>query len=166
MISKKMEAALNSQVNKELYSAYLYAAMSAEAVHSGFKGVGSWFMVQAKEEMTHAMKFYGYLQDQQARVALEAIARPPAAFKSVLHMFEQTLAHEKTVTQSIGALMDLAQKEGDHATAIALQWFVSEQVEEEATAAEILAQLQMIGSSVGSLFVIDHRLGKREFGAK
>ena len=165
MISKKMETALNKQINNELYSAYLYTAMSADAHHAGFKGVANWFMVQGKEEMTHAMKLYAYVQDQQGRVALQAIQEPPARFKSVLDMFEKGLAHEQSVTKAINELTDLAAKENDHATAIALQWFITEQIEEEANATEIVGQLKMVKESVGSLFMIDHQLGKREFKA-
>ena len=163
MISKKMEAALNKQINNEIYSAYLYLAMSANATTMGFKGTASWFMVQAKEEMTHAMKFYGYLIDQLAVVSLQAVEQPPARFKSVLDMFEQALNHEKTVTKAIWELVDLAVKENDHASAIVLQWFVTEQVEEESNASEVIAQLKMIGSSSGSLFMIDPQLSKRTF---
>jgi ferritin len=163
MIGKKMEAALNKQINNEIYSAYLYAAMSAQAANDGFKGVANWFMVQAKEEMTHAMKFFDYLIDQQARPALLEIKQPPAQFKSPLDMFEKTLEHEKTVTKAINDLVDLAARENDHATAIMLQWFVTEQIEEEANASEIIGNLKLIGDSKGGLFMMDHQLGKREF---
>lgn len=161
MISKKMTDALNKQINRELYSSYLYLAMSACATSMNFKGAGQWFAVQAQEENGHAMKFYKYLLDQGAEVALAAIDQPAGKFKSMPDMFEATLKHERSITEAIHKLMELAVAEKDHATQIFLQWFVSEQVEEEANAAEVVAQLKMIGSSMGSLFMIDHQLGKR-----
>ncbi len=161
MISKKMTETLTKQINKELYSGYLYLAMASQAEHSGFKGTAQWFKVQAGEETNHAKKMYDYVQQQGEKVILQAIDQPPAEFASVLDMFEKTLAHEKAVTASINQLVDQANKENDHATAIMLQWFVTEQVEEEATPAEILQQLKAIGSSAGSLYMIDHHLGKR-----
>ena len=135
--------------------------MAGVAAHTGFKGAANWFRIQAKEEAGHAMKFYDYLIDQQAQVVLDEIKAPPSSFKSLLDMFERTLEHEKVVTQLIGGLMNLALSEKDHATAVALQWFVSEQVEEEATANEIVGQLTMVGQSSGSLLMIDHQLSKR-----
>lgn len=162
MISKKLQDAINAQVNKELFSAYLYAAMSAKATEMNYRGTAKWMMVQAKEEMGHAMKFLHYLQEQGATVALKAIEQPPARFSSVLDMFEKTLAHEKSITASINGLMDIAVKEKDYASSGVLQWFVTEQVEEEANASEIVAQLKMIGDKSSAVFMIDHHLGKRE----
>jgi ferritin len=163
MISKKMEAALNKQINNELYSAYLYMAMSACATTMGFKGTANWFAVQAREEMEHAKRFYKYVLDQMAEITLDAIKQPAAKFSSILDMFEQALKHEKFITKCISDLADLAAKENDHATGIMLQWFVTEQIEEEANPAEIAMQLKMAGSSAGTLLMVDHQLAKREF---
>ncbi len=163
MIGKKMTAALNEQINKELYSAYLYLAMSAQAEEQNLSGFASWFRVQAGEEVEHAMKFFKYLTEQGARVVLDAIAKPPVSFKSPADMFEETLKHEQKVTASIHALVDLAIKENDHATQSFLKWFVDEQVEEEANAADIVAKLRILGKdSGGALLMLDHQLGQRK----
>lgn len=163
MISKKMSAAINEQINKELYSAYLYLAMAAQSEAMNLSGFAAWFSVQAKEEVEHAMKFFEYLVEQGARVELEAIAQPPISFKSPVDMFEKTLEHERKVTASIHALMDLAIKENDHATQSFLRWYVDEQVEEEANASAILAKLEMIGPAGGAaLLMLDHELGARK----
>ena len=163
MINKKMEKAINGQINKEMYSAYLYLAMSADATHAGLKGAGKWFHVQFQEEMVHAMKFYNYLLEQGSAVELETLAKPKAGFKSLLAMFEATLKHEQFITQSIHDLMALAIAEKDFASQILLQWYVNEQVEEEANDNEIIGMLKMAGSSGGTLLMLDRQLGKREF---
>ena len=162
MISDRMQKDLNKQINKEIYSAYLYLAMSASASAMNFKGAAHWLKVQFDEEMGHALKFYKYLIDQCAAVDLQAIARPPADYKSLLDIFAKVLEHEKQVTASINALADLAAKEKDYATGIALQWFVTEQIEEEANATEIVAQLKFVGDKAGSIFMVDHQLSKRK----
>lgn len=164
MISKKMEKALNEQINKELYSAYLYLAMAAQAENMGLKGFANWFTVQFHEEQGHALKFYEYVNEQGGRVELAAIKQPQTEFRSVLSMFEQTYKHEQFVTASIHALVDLAIKEGDHATRSMLTWFVDEQVEEEANDLEILGKLKMIGSSGSGLLYLDGKLAKRKLG--
>lgn len=163
MISKKMQGAINKQINNELYSAYLYLAMSAEATTAGFRGTGKWFFVQYQEEMGHVLKFYNYLLEQGAEVALESLAKPTVGFKSLLSMFETTLKHEQFITKSINSLMDLAVSEKDYATQILLQWYVTEQVEEEASDKEIIGMLKMAGTSTGTTLMIDKQLGKREF---
>ncbi len=162
MISKKIEKAINKQINNELYSAYLYLAMSAEATLKGFKGAGKWMGVQFQEEMGHAKKFYGYLLEQGATVELEAIAKPKAGFKGLLDMFDATLKHEQFITKCIGDLMDLTVAEKDYASQILLQWYVSEQVEEEASVNDVLSMLRMAGTSAGTMLMIDKQLGKRE----
>ena len=162
MLSKKMTDALNGQINKELYSAYLYLAMAVHAEDSGLKGFSTWFRLQAQEEVEHGMKIYGYVQEHGGHVELEAIAKPSAKFKSPTDLFENALAHEQYVTKSIHSLVDLAIKERDHATNSFLKWFVDEQAEEEAHASEILGKLQMVGDKPsGALFMIDRELGKR-----
>lgn len=162
MISKKMQEALNRQVNREMYSAYLYLSMAAFSEHLGLKGFAHWFETQAREEMGHAMRFYRYLFDQGARVTLEAIEKPPADFASALDMFEKTLEHEKAVTRMITELTELAMAEKDHATQIFLQWFITEQVEEEASATEIIGKLKFVGDHPNGLFMIDRELGARQ----
>lgn len=163
MIGKKMEKALNEQINKELYSGYLYLAMSAYSQTINLPGFAHWFRLQANEEVEHAMKMFDYINEQGGAAVLEAIEKPPTKFKSPLELFEKSLAHEQFVTKSIYGLVDLAIAEKDHATNSFLRWFVDEQVEEEAHASEILAKLNMIGGggSGGGLLMIDHNLAKR-----
>jgi ferritin len=163
MISKKMQKAINGQINNEMFSAYLYLSMSKDAVHMGFKGTGKWFFVQYQEEMVHALKFYNYLIEQGNEVELEALQKPKSGFKSLLEMFETTLKHEHFITKCIHDLMTQAVEEKDYATQGLLQWYVSEQVEEEANDNEIIGMLKMAGNSGGSMLMIDKQLGKREF---
>jgi ferritin len=162
MISKTMEDALCKQVNRELYSAYLYLAMSAHFESVTMKGFAQWMRIQAKEEQAHALKIYDYLIARGGRPSLSAIEAPKAKWASAAKVFEDVYAHEQKVTGMINALVDLAVKEKDHATFEMLQWFVKEQVEEEEHASEILAQIKMIGEIPGHLFFLDHQLGKRE----
>jgi ferritin len=164
MISATMEAALNGQLNKEIYSAYLYLSMSAYSSSIGLKGFANWFMVQYQEEMAHAMKFYDYINAQSGRVKLAAIDQPPAEFTSLLEMFEKTLAHERLVTKSINELVDLAIAEKDHATNIFLQWYVTEQIEEEGNDNEIIAKLKLVGEDGNGLLMLDRELASRVFG--
>ena len=161
MLSKKMIDSINGQINKEMYSAYLYMAMSAKSDEDGYKGASVWFMVQFHEEMVHAMKLYEYLSDQGATITLAAIAEPPRSFTSLLDMFEKTLAHEQFVTKSINDLMELAIAEKDHASQALLAWYVTEQVEEEKNDNEIIQTLRMIGDNKSALFLYDKELGAR-----
>ncbi|MFH1594620.1 MAG: ferritin [Candidatus Omnitrophota bacterium] len=163
MISKKMTKSINDQINKELYSAYLYLGMATFAAGKGFPGAANWFSVQVKEEMTHAEKFFNYVNQQGERVLLDAIEKPPQDFKSLLNCFEETLKHEKKVTGLINDLVDIAKKEKDHATEAALQWFVSEQVEEESSAQEIIQKFKLIGNDGSGLPTIDSQLATRVF---
>lgn len=161
MLSKKMVEAINSQINKEMYSAYLYMAMSASSTAMGFKGAANWFMVQYHEEMLHAMKFYEYVTDQGGDLKLAAIAEPESKYASLLDMFEKTYAHELLVTASINNLMELAIAEKDHASQALLAWYVTEQVEEEKNDTEIIQTLKMIGSNTSALFLYDKELAVR-----
>jgi len=164
MISKKMEKALNGQVNKEMYSAYLYMAMSSYSNLIGLKGFANWFMVQYHEEMLHAMKIYEYIGRQGGQTKLMAIKEPPSEWASPLDMFEKTLAHEKFITKSINDLMEVAIAEKDHATQIFLQWYVTEQIEEEENDNEIIGKLKLVGAGPegsNGLFMIDKELGAR-----
>ena len=163
MLTEKMAEALNKQINNEIYSAYLYLSMSAHSTFIGLKGFANWFMVQYQEEMVHAMKIYDYINAQSGQVKLMAIAQPPTQFGSPLNMFEKTLQHEKFVTKSINDLVDLAIEEKAHATNIFLQWFVIEQIEEEANDNEIIAKLKLVGKEGNGLFMIDKELAARVF---
>jgi ferritin len=161
MLSRKMTDAINGQINKEIYSAYLYLAMAASAEEQGFKGAAVWLKVQYHEEMVHAMKFYEYLMDQTAGVRLAALDEPPAKYASLLDIYEKGLAHEKMVTGLINSLMELAIAEKDHASQALLAWYVTEQVEEEKNATEILQTLKMIGNNTSALYLYDKELGTR-----
>lgn len=161
MIGKKVQKAINTQINKEFYSAYLYLAMSADADLKGFKGAGKWFRAQYQEEVDHALKFMDYLMSQRAAVELDAVPKPPASFASLPDMFQKTLEHEQFVTKSINGLMRLAQRDSDFATQSFLQWFVKEQVEEEKSAGDVLARLQKGGKHGGQLLMMDRHLGER-----
>jgi ferritin len=163
VLSERMTGALNEQVNKEIYSAYLYLSMSAYSTFIGMKGFANWFMVQYQEEMVHAMKIYDYINDQGGQVKLLAVEQPPTEFGSPLEMFEKTLEHEKFVTKCINDLVDLAIKEKDHASNIFLQWFVTEQIEEEANDNEIISKLKLVGKDGKGLFMIDKELAARVF---
>ncbi len=161
MLDKQMSQALNGQINKEMYSAYLYMAMSGYSAKMGLKGFANWFMVQFHEEMFHAMKLYEYVQRQGEDVILQAIEAPPAEFESQLDMFTQTLAHEQFITRSINELMEMAQSKKDHATQIFLEWYVIEQVEEEENDNDIIAQLKLIGDNIHGLMMLDRELSAR-----
>jgi len=161
MLSKKMEEALNKQLNAELFSSYLYLAMAACFEARNLPGIAHWLEVQAKEEYGHAMKFYGYINDRRGRVTLAAIAAPPAEWPTPLAAFEAVLAHEQKVTGLIHGLVELAAQEKDPAAGVFLQWFVSEQVEEEKSADAIVAQLKMIGDSPHGLIMLDRALAQR-----
>ncbi|WP_372682301.1 ferritin [Desulfosarcina sp.] len=161
MISDKMTQAFNEQVNREMYSAILYMSMSAHCNQEGLKGFANWFMVQYHEEMFHAMKIYEYIQRQGAQVNLGAIQAPPTTFESPLEMLNQTLAHEQFITRSINDLMELAISEKDHASQIFLEWYVTEQVEEEENDNDIIAQLKFIKDNPQGLMMLDRELAGR-----
>ena len=163
MISNKLLQALNEQINKELYSAYLYLAMAAYSASIGLNGFANWFSVQVKEELTHAEKFYNYVNQQSGRVVLKAVAQPAQDFSSTVELFKQTLEHEKNVSKIISGLVDLAKKENSYATEAFLQWFVTEQVEEEASATEILQKLNLVGKDGQGLLMVDSQLATRVF---
>ena len=161
MIKKRVENALNEQMNKEFYSYYLYLSMAAHFDSSNLKGFGHWMKIQAKEEAGHAMKLYEYLVSREGKVILQSIDAPPSDWKGHKDVFEDAYRHEQKVTGLITKLVELAKSEKDHPTEIFLQWFVNEQVEEEATAHAVLQKLQLIGSEGSALFVLDGELGKR-----
>ncbi len=165
MISQKMQDALNEQVNAELYSAYMYLSMSAYFESTNLPGFANWMKIQAKEETGHAMKIYDFVIERAGRATLKAIEAPPAQWKSPLDAFEATFKHEQKVTGLINDLVNLAIEEKDHATKGFLQWFVDEQVEEEASADAIVQQLKLIKDAPGGLFMINNQLGQRVPGS-
>ncbi|MEE4359636.1 MAG: ferritin [Desulfococcaceae bacterium] len=163
MISKKMEDALNQQINAELYSAYLYMAMSSYFEDKGLKGFARWMKAQAQEEQYHAEKFYSYVNECAGRVIFKTIDAPPAEWDSPLAAFEAALAHEKKVTGLIYDLVNLAREEKDHATDNFLKWFVEEQVEEEDSVREVIDELKLIGNGGSGMFMLNRELGQRTF---
>ena len=162
-ISSKMEEALDKQINAEIYSAYLYLGMSARCTELNLKGMANWFYVQAQEEMTHAMKFYRFVLERGGRAKLPAIEGVRSDWETPLEMFAAAYEHEQKVTGLINNLMDTANAERDHASASMLNWFIDEQVEEEANTSEITDKLRLIGGSKEALFMIDKELSVRVF---
>ncbi|MBW2651990.1 MAG: ferritin [Deltaproteobacteria bacterium] len=163
MIKEKIQDALNEQINAELYSSYLYLSMSAYFESINLKGFASWMRVQTQEELVHAMKFYDYLIERGGKVVLSSIESPPTEWPSPLAIFENAYQHEQKVTGLINELVDLAIAEKDHATNIILQWFVSEQVEEEASADEVVQKIKLMGDARGGIFMLDRELAQRVF---
>lgn len=161
MISKGIQDILNAQINAEQYSAQLYLAMSASCEVKGFKGFGHWLRVQAGEETGHALKLMAYLLDRGGIPEVRAIAAPPKEFVGVIQVFEEVLSHEQAVTAKINTMFELARSEKDYSSEIALQWYVAEQVEEEATAHQLLEQLRAVGDKGGGVWYLDSKLGKR-----
>jgi ferritin len=166
MISERMVKELNEQINKELYSAYLYMAMSSYSSSEDLNGFANWFSLQAEEEVGHARKIYDYVNSQGGRVILSAIDEPGQDFKGPQDLFEKTLEHEKKVTAMINSLVKTAKEEDDYATEVFLQWFVSEQVEEEENAQGILSRVKMVGEKGNGLFMLDKELGGRKDGSE
>ena len=161
MISAAMQKAINEQINKELYSSYLYLSMASFFEGQNLPGFAKWMYVQTGEEREHGMKFYEYLVDRSAKVELKAIAAPATVWKSSLEVFKEVQKHEAFVTASINALYELALGEKDYPSQILLQWFISEQVEEEKNAAEIVQQLELIDAKGTAVLMLDHQLGHR-----
>jgi len=161
MINKKVEKALNEQIDNEIFSAYLYLSMSAHSTYLGLKGFANWFMIQYQEEMEHAMKFYDYINDRGGKVILLPVKQPDSEFDSPMDMFQKTLAHEQFITKCINDLVDLAIEEKDHATQILLQWYVTEQIEEEGNDNDIIAKLELIGENGNGLLMLDKELSVR-----
>ena len=161
MLTEKMQNALNGQLNAELYSSYLYLSMNAYFKSVNLDGFANWMYYQAQEELEHSMKFYDFIIQRGGKVQLQQIEAPPTEWSSPLAVFEATLAHEQKVTGLINGLVDVAHGESDHATQIFLQWFVTEQVEEEESVGGVLEQLKLMGEAQGGLFMIDRELAKR-----
>jgi ferritin len=161
MLTEKVQDALNSQFNAELYSSYLYLSMHAYFKSINLDGFANWMYQQAKEELMHAMKFYEFINQRGGRARTSAVAEPPSDWESPLAVFEETLSHEQKVTGLINDLVEIATEAHDHATTIFLQWFVTEQVEEEESAGGVLEQLKLMADHAGGIFMIDRELAKR-----
>ncbi len=161
MLSKTVQDAMNEQVNNEFYSAYQYLAMAAYCESVNLPGFAQWMRTQSQEETEHAMKFYDFILDRNGRVVLQAIEGPVIEFGSPLEVFEQALEQEQKVTAMINDLYGLAVKESDYASQAFLQWFVTEQVEEEKNAGDVAETLKMVGDKSEMLFLLDRELGQR-----
>lgn len=161
MIGQKMSDGLNSQINAELYSSYLYLSMSAWFSSADLPGFANWMRVQAKEEDFHAQKMFDYLLERGGKVELQVIDKPKIDWKSPLEVIQDVADHEAKVTGLINELVNCALDERDHASNIFLQWFVAEQVEEEASVGEVLGRLKMIGNDSAGMFAMDMEMSKR-----
>ena len=161
MLSKKMTTAMNSHVNAELYSSYLYLSMSAWLHNEGLSGAAKWMSLQAREEAYHAQKFFSHILDRGGQITLAPIEAPAAKWKSALEVFEKAHAHEQKVTALLNSLMSLAKAENDHASELFLGWFITEQVEEEATVLETVQKLKLAAGQGAAFFLIDQELGSR-----
>ncbi len=162
MLSKTLVDEMNEQIMHELYSAYLYLSMSAHFEARNLVGFAHWMRIQAKEEVEHAMKFFDFINDRGEKVMLHAIEKPPAEFKSVTSIFEMALEHERKVTGRINHIYDIAVQEKDFASQAFLDWFVTEQVEEEKSALQIVETLKLVGEQGEALLILDQQLGERE----
>ena len=163
MLSKQMESALNDQIAAEYFSAYLYLSMSTYFSHENLYGFAHWSYVQNQEEIYHVRKFFKYINDKGGRVILKKIDAPKAVWSSPEEVFKEALAHEQEVTGLINNLVVLAKSEKDHATENLLQWFIREQVEEEATAADLLHKITLVRNSNSGLLFLDSKLSERKF---
>ena len=163
MISEKMQGAFNDQIGAEFFSAHLYLSMASYLESIDLPGFASWMRIQYQEEVSHAMKMFEYVIERDGRAIITGFENPQVEWKSPLDVFEGAYAHEQKVTGLINGLMDTAIEEKDHASQIFLQWFVNEQVEEEASAKGIIQHLKMLGTSKGGLFQMDRELGQRVF---
>lgn len=163
MLKQTIEDALNKQINEEMFSSYLYLSMASYFESINLLGFANWMHVQAKEEMTHAMKFYAYVNERGGRVKLAQIDAPKTDWANSLEVMDEVLAHEQKITESINNLVNLAIDEKDHASNIFLQWFVTEQVEEEASVSDVLNKLKLMENAPGGLFMLDRELSARVF---
>lgn len=164
MLSKKMEKAINDQINAELYSSYLYLSMSAFFEEQNLPGSAAWMRAQAQEELVHAMKFFSWINERRGRVTLAAIEKPGFEWGSPLEAFEASFKHEQYISSRINDLVALAIEEKDFATRNMLNWFVDEQVEEESSVDAVLQQLRMVSDSKHGLYMLDRELGGRQAG--
>ena len=162
MLNQELEAALNAQLGGELYSSHLYLSMSAYCESVNMPGAAHWFRMQADEERTHALKFFDHIVDRGGRVTLGVIEAPPTGFASLLDAFEQALQAERNVSAAIDRLASMAVAQGDYAAQAFLQWFVTEQVEEEKQADEVVQTLRAVGDDPTTLFILDRELAQRQ----
>jgi ferritin len=163
MLNVKVQEAINTQINEELFSAYLYFSMEAYFESISMKGFANWMRVQTQEELSHAAKFYDYVNSRGGRVKLAPIAGPQVEWESPQEAFEAAYAHEQKITALINELVNLSMKEKDHATTTFLQWFVTEQVEEEANSSQIAGELKLIGKDGRGAIMLDRELAARVF---
>ena len=161
MIKEKILKALNKQINEELYSSYAYLAMSAHFSSESLDGFAHWFMLQSQEEYGHAMKILQYILDRNGKVSLMKVDPPKAVWKAPVDIFKETFDQEVSVSKSINGIVELSLAEKDYATNNFMQWFVSEQVEEESTALKLLDRLKLIGDNKNGLIMLDRELGMR-----
>ena len=159
MLSNDIQIAINSQIKNEYYSSYLYLSMAAYCESINFAGFSGWLRNQSEEELRHALRFFDYMLDRDGRVVLDTIEQPPSEFGSLLEMFQQVLDHEKEVTGMINRLYEIAVSENDHATAVELQWFIKEQVEEEKSANDMVENIKLAGDNSAALLILDRQLG-------
>ena len=162
MLSPVIQEALNKQINYEFYSSYFYLAVSAYFESLNLGGFAYWMRLQSQEEQAHGMRLFDYLHDRNGRATFEPITQPPVEFQSPVDAFQQALQHEDHVTETIDRFYELAAQEKDYAMQVELQWFISEQIEEEKQARQILDQLKMIGDQGTALYLLDKELGERE----
>jgi len=158
MISKEMQEALNNQISNEYFSSYTYLSMSAYCESINMQGFAAWLRRQSTEELEHALKIFDYVLDRSGKVTLKAIEQPASKFSSLLKMFQQVVEHEREVTGMINKLYELAINEGDHATAVQMQWFITEQVEEEKNALNLVEKLKLAGENGSALLILDRQL--------
>ncbi|MFV0483545.1 MAG: ferritin [Bacteroidales bacterium] len=163
MLNKKMNDALNEQINAEFYAAYLYLAMSAYFHKKGMSGFANWMRVQYQEELSHCTKFFDYIAERGGEINLLPIEKVPSDFKSTIDIFEKTLKHEEYVTECINKLANLAIEVSDHATQSFLKWYIDEQVEEEASVQSIIDSLKLVNGEGQGLFMLDRELAQRKF---
>jgi ferritin len=163
MLNEKIQDALNKQVNAEFYSSYIYLSMSAYFQSINLNGFANWMRVQTQEELTHAMKVFDFINDRGGKVTLMPVQGPPTEWDSPLAAFEQAYQHEQHMTQLINNLDKLALEENDRATSIFLQWFITEQIEEEANANDVVQKLKLIDGAPNGIFMLDRELGQRTF---
>lgn len=162
MLKPAIEKMLNDQINKEFFAAYLYLDMASKCEEMGRPGYGKWFRVQSEEEIEHGMKIYKYMHEQGSNIKLEAVAKPEVKEKNLLGLFQKALDHEKLVTESINKIMEAAVKNKDYATEIFLQWFVTEQLEEESSVQEIIDALKNMGDDKAGIYFLGKKLAARK----
>lgn len=160
-LSKGLERAMNEQITKEFQAAYLYLAMAAWCEERNFDGFGKWMRIQAREEATHAMRIFEFVLDRGGKVGLGTVAEPKASWKNALAVFEAAAKHEQAVSASIRAIYEQAGKEKDYSSQIMLEWFITEQVEEEKTSTGIVEKLRLVGDNPAALMMLDSQLGAR-----